>query len=146
VLYQVLGIARVDFDELPVVEDAMIELVVHEMAHGYVNPLLARHHAELAPHGERLFAQVAGPMTQQAYPSWQIMLNEQVVRAVTALYLRDRRGTAAGDAAIGREMTRSFLWTRPLVDLMTSYQATRDRHPDLAALMPRIIQLFAAQP
>jgi hypothetical protein len=144
-LYQILGIARVDFDELPVVDDATIELLVHETAHGYVNPLFAKHRAELEPHGTRLLARVAEPMRKQAYPTWDIMMNEQGVRAVTALYLRERKGAAAGDAAIAREEERSFLWTRPLTDLLGTYAAQRKQYPDLEAFMPRIVELFVHQ-
>jgi len=144
-MFQILGITHVDFDDLPVVDDATLELLVHETAHGYVNPLFAKHRAELAAHGERLLARVAEPMRKQAYPTWDIMMNEQGVRAVTALYLRERRGAAAGDAAIQREEARSFLWTRPLADLLATYAAQRKQYADLEAFMPKIVELFEHQ-
>jgi hypothetical protein len=144
-LYQILGMSHVDFDELPFIDDALIELLVHETAHSYINPLFEKHRAELAPHGERLLARVAEPMRKQAYPTWDIMLNEQGVRAVTALYLRERKGAAAGDAAITREEARSFLWTRPLADLLGTYAAQREQYADLEAFMPKIVELFLHQ-
>lgn len=142
-LYQILGITHLDFDELPVVDAPTIELLVHEMAHGYINPLFSKHAAALAPHGERLFAKVAEPMRKQAYPTWQIMLNEQAVRAVTVLYLRERKGAAAADAALAREVARAFLWTRPLADLLATYAANRQQYSDLDAFMPKLVALFA---
>jgi hypothetical protein len=144
-LYQILGMSHVDFDELPFIDDALVELLVHETAHSYINPLFEKHRAALAPHGERLLARVAEPMRKQAYPTWDIMMNEQGVRAVTALYLRERRGAAAGDAAIAREEARSFLWTRPLADLLATYAAQRQQYPDLDAFMPKIVELFVHQ-
>src|SRR5439155_25095357 len=101
-IFQIIGVTRPDFDELPSVDDSMMELVVHEMAHSYVNPLLDAHKPELQPDGSRLFAKVAEPMTKESYGAWEIFLNESVVRAITALYFRDRRGAAGGDAAIAR--------------------------------------------
>jgi hypothetical protein len=145
-LYSILGITHVDFDELPVVDDDTIELLVHETAHGYVNPVFARHHQELAQAGQRLFAEVAEPMRRQAYATWEIMLNEQAVRAVTSLYLRERRNQAAGDAAIAREEARGFKWTRPLVELYASYEKQRQQYADFEALMPKIVGMFASQP
>jgi hypothetical protein len=65
---------------------------------------------------------------------------------VTALYLRDRKGATAGDAAIDRERARSFVWTRPLTDLLASYAGARDRYPDLDTLVPQTVELLAAQP
>jgi hypothetical protein len=144
-LFQILGMSHVDFDELPFIDDALIELLVHETAHSYINPLFARHHAELAPHGQRLFATVAEPMRKQAYPTWEIMLNEQGVRAVTTLYLRERKSAAAADAAIAREVARSFLWTKPLAELLATYAVQRQQYPDLEAFMPKIVELFMHQ-
>lgn len=144
-MFQILGISHVDFDELPFIDEPLIELLVHETAHSYINPLFAKHHAELAPHGRRLLARVAEPMRKQAYPTWEIMMNEQGVRAVTALYLRERKGAASADAAIAREEARSFLWTRPLADLLGTYAAQRQQYPDLEAFMPRIVELFVHQ-
>lgn len=145
-LYQIIGVVRVDFDELPTLDPLTLELVVHEMAHAYVNPYFAKHRAELEPHGTRLFAQVAEAMRKQAYPTWEIVMNEQGVRAVTALYLRERRGAAAGDAAIEGELRRSFLWTKPLVDALAAYGASRKQYADLEAYWPTLLAVFAAAP
>jgi hypothetical protein len=144
-MFQILGMSHVDFDELPFVDDALVELLVHETAHSYINPLFAKHEGELAPQGQRLLARVAEPMRKQAYPTWEIMMNEQGVRAVTVLYLRERRGAAAGEAAIAREEARSFLWTRPLADLLGTYASQRKQYPDLEAFMPKIVELFVHQ-
>jgi len=141
-MFQILGIPNVDLDELPCIDAELLELLVHETAHSYINPLFTKYRAELEPHGVRLLAKVAEPMRQQAYPTWDIMLNEQAVRAVTALYLRERKGAAAADAAIQREEARSFLWTRPLADLLATYAAQREQSPDLDALMPNNVELF----
>ncbi len=142
--YQVLGVDRVDFDELPVIDNATIELLVHEMAHSYVNPLFEAHHAALQPHGERLFAEVEDVMRKQAYPSWQIMLNEQGVRALTTLYLRDRKGDVVADAALQREVARGFRWTKPLADALHAYRASRsaERSIDSEALVKQVLAVL----
>lgn len=145
-LYQLIGVVRVDFDELPTFDALTLELTIHEMAHSYINPLFEQHRAALQPHGERLFAQVADAMKKQAYPRWDIFLNEQGVRAVTALYLRERKGVTVADAAIAREDGRGFRWTRPLVELYAEYRGARQQYSDLAAFMPRIVAMFAAAP
>jgi hypothetical protein len=138
-LYQVMGLARLDADELPIVDADMLELVVHEMAHAYVNPLFASHRAALEPAGRRLFAKVEPQMRQQAYATWEIFLNESAVRAVTALYARERKGRPAGEAAIRREVDRGFLWTASLVDELARYAADRVAYRDLAAFLPQLI-------
>jgi len=137
-LYQIIGVARPDFDELPAVDDATIELLVHEMAHSYVNPVLAAHHAELEAGGSHAFAKVGDAMKKQAYTTWEIFLNESVVRAVVVLYTRERRGAAAADAAIAREEANAFMWTRSIADLLAT------KRGDVAAAVPQIAQLLAA--
>ena len=145
-MYQVMGLAKVDFDELPVVDGQMIELLVHEMTHSYINPLFAKHRGELEAQGQRLFARVEQAMRAQAYPSWEIVMNESAVRAVTALYERERHGADAGAAAVKREVARSFVWTEPLVQLLSSYEADRVRYPTLDAFVPQLVTGLAALP
>jgi Domain of unknown function (DUF4932) len=145
-LFQIIGVVRVDFDELPTFDAVTLELVVHEMAHSYINPLFAKHRATLEPHGTRLFGAVADAMRKQAYPTWDIVLNEQGVRAVTVQYLRERKGAAAADAAVNREVARSFVWTKPLAELLGEYARSRQQYADLDAFMPRIAALFATLP
>lgn len=142
-LYQIIGITRVDFDELPTFDPLTLELVVHEMAHSYINPVFAKHHGELAAHGQRLFAQVEAPMRKQAYPNWQTMLDEQGVRAVTVLYLRQRKGPEVAKRAADGEVGRGFLWTPALADLLAEYGSSRAKYADLEAFMPRVVQFFA---
>jgi hypothetical protein len=146
-IYQVMGIWKVDFDGVPVVDDQVIELVVHEMAHSYVNPVLAAHRDALAPDGKRLYARVADAMTKQAYGQWHVMIEELVVRSVTSLYLRDRKGADAADRAIQREVERSFLWVPQLAELIrTRYVAERKRLASFDAFVPELIAWLATQP
>ncbi|HEY5922504.1 MAG TPA: DUF4932 domain-containing protein [Kofleriaceae bacterium] len=145
-IYQVMGVWKVDFDELPIVDDQIIELVVHEMAHSYINPLFNAHRAALEPHGQRLFAQVGDAMTKQAYGLWHTMLDELAVRTITALYLRDRRSVDAGERAIKSEVERSFLWTPQLAELIrTRYVANRAKFPSFETFMPELIAWLATQ-
>lgn len=145
-LFQIIGVVRVDFDELPTFDPLTLELIVHEMAHSYVNPLFEKHRAELEPHGRRLLEQVGDAMRKQAYPTWEIVMNEQGVRAVTVLYLRERKGAAAGDAAAERELARSFLWTKPIVAALAEYRAARQQFADLDAFWPKLLAVIASAP
>lgn len=144
-LYQIIGVVRVDFDELPTFDPLTLELVVHEMAHSYINPLFDKHAAALEPHGTRLFAQVAETMRKQAYPTWNIMLNEQGVRAVTSLYMRERKSAREGELAVAQQESLGFKWTKGLVDKLAEYRAQRQQFSDLDAFMPTIVAFFAAQ-
>lgn len=146
-LYQVLGIHAAD--GLPGSDALSIALLVHEMAHSYVNPVTAAHRAALEPGGAALFAGVAEMMKKQAYDRWSIFVDESIVRAVVVMFVTERAGAAAGEAEIATQERRGFRWTRPLVEQLTRYQRERATYPDLAAFMPEIakaLTALAAQP
>lgn len=126
---------------LPVVDADLAYLLVHEMAHSYVNPILAEHEAELGPPAQKLFAQVAEEMTAQAYPTWQIFLAESVVRAATYVYLEDNKGPEVAAKALALELKNGFRWTLELAALIRGHQKERiDFVPRLTALLARLGQ------
>lgn len=136
-MYQLIG---VNTDRgLPVVDEDLVYLLVHEMAHSYVNPHLAARADVLGPPAQKLFARVEPEMTKQAYGSWPIFLNESVVRATTLVYFADKRGEAAAAALLDRERGLGFRWTAELAGLVRAYRADRvDYIPRLAALLEEL--------
>ena len=136
-MYQVLGGGDPD--------DLEVELIVHEMAHSYINPIFAAHRAELEAPGQALFARVADVMRKQAYTTWDVMMNEAGVRAVTVLYLRERHGAERAAAAIREQERLGFTWTGELVEQLARYQADRARYRDFGAFVPELAAWFAAR-
>jgi hypothetical protein len=67
-----------------------LEVIVHELAHCYLPPLLAPHLAELVALIEPSYAVVADQLARRSYTTAQIALEETVVRALALLYLHDR--------------------------------------------------------
>ncbi|HUJ56902.1 MAG TPA: DUF4932 domain-containing protein [Kofleriaceae bacterium] len=144
-MYQVIGLYDPDAQALPVMNEQLIEVLVHEMAHSFVNPVLGRHRDTLVPAADPLFAVVAPAMQRQAYADTATMVNESAVRAVTVLYVRDRKGKDAADLAVADEIGRSFVWTPALTDLLASYRDQRARYKDFDAFVPELVTFFAAQ-
>jgi len=121
--------------------DDTIALLVHELAHSYVNPVFARHHGALAATGAALYPLVAARMRAESYVDWQTMLNESGVRALTVLYVRDRRGDVAAADAARRELRTGFPWINELVEVFRKH--ARDRAgAGLDAAMPQVIAFF----
>ena len=131
-LYQILGVDTPT--GLPVVNDDLVFLLVHETGHSYVNPVLAEHEAALSAPAQKLFAKVEPQMRQQAYPTWQIFLAEQVVRAATYLYFTDKKGSAAAATLLDQERARGFLWTAELAGLL------RERGKDYPRHLPALLE------
>nr|MBA3819523.1 DUF4932 domain-containing protein [Deltaproteobacteria bacterium] len=141
-LYQILGVTGTD--GLPVIDAETVTLLVHEMAHSYINPIFERHRAAFERSGAALYGLVADRMRAQAYANWMTMINESGVRAVTVLYLRDRKGAEAGAAAARSELRQGFVWISELTEVLRTYQRDRARYADLDAYVPQIVAFFDA--
>lgn len=141
-LYQVMGVDAPS--GIPVADDDLVALLVHELAHSYVNPVLAKHRAALEAAGTKLYARVDEAMQAQAYGDWTIMLNEAIVRAVTVRYLRERKGAAAGRRARRAELRRGFVWTAQLEALLARLPDPKAPSGGLDAFMPQVIAILDA--
>ncbi|HEY8145062.1 MAG TPA: DUF4932 domain-containing protein [Kofleriaceae bacterium] len=113
-IYSIVSLEDVDANGLPRPGEFTAELIVHEMAHSYVNPLVDRHASALEPAMTRIFALVAADMRKQAYGVWRIMAYESLVRAVTIRYVRQRHGDARADRLAREDEGRAFHWTAEL--------------------------------
>ena len=128
-------------DFYQVLSQPTLPVLVHEMAHSYINPAFARHHAALEAAGTALYPLFAPAMRSQNYVDWQTMFNESGVRALTVLFLRQHAGDIAGAAAARDELRASFVWINELVEVFRKYQ----RAPgDFDAYMPRVVAFFDA--
>lgn len=133
--YQVIG---VDSRTGKIVaDDGLVYLLVHEMAHSYINPVFAKHRAALETSGSKLFGLVAKAMRAQAYVDPMTMMNESAVRAVTVNYMRDKRSELAGAAVIRTELRNSFYWIKDLAELFRTLSAN-----NLDGDMPKVVAFF----
>lgn len=130
VMYQILG------------DEASLGLLVHEMAHSYINPLFAGHAAALEPAGKVLYPMFEQRMRAQSYVTWQTMLNEACVRALTVLFLRERKGEAAGAAAARAELRAGFPYIDELVEVLRRFRRDRARYPRFESYLPEVIGFF----
>ena len=79
-------------------------------------------------------------MKQQAYSSWEIVVNESLVRAAVIIYMQDNGfDTQLIDKCVSLEIQRNgFLWIRELVDALRYYSSHRDQYPTLNDFYPEI--------
>jgi hypothetical protein len=104
-----------------------LELVVHEMAHAYVNPIFDARAEALAAVSAPAFASEEAQMRAQNYIDAPTMVNELVVRAVTIVYVRDHVDDDRAAALILEEEDRGFRWIAPLVARL---DGLREQYPD----------------
>jgi hypothetical protein len=141
-LYCVLGVWLKDGRGLPRFDKSVLPTVVHEFCHSYVNPLVNSHARELEKAGERIFPTVAEAMKRQAYPGWQTMMYESLVRACVVRYRLATEGETAAERQIVYENTNMFLWIRGLSSLLGEYETQRNTYPNLNSFFPKIVEFF----
>lgn len=121
-----------------------LELVVHETAHAYVNPIFDARIDELAAVTAPAFASVEPQMRAQHYVDALTMVNELVVRAVTILYVRDHVDDDRAAALTLEEEGRGFRWIAPLVTeldgLRTQYRGRPIPDDELVEAVRRVLE------
>ena len=144
--FSILGHGRTDSAGFPAYDESLVETLVHEITHGYANPLAAAHREEFERSAPRIYAAVADAMQLQAYDRWTSMVNESLVHATVARYLLAHKETERVQAFLRDERAGSWLWVEELSDLFGRYEADRRTHPTLASFMPRVIGYFDSLP
>ena len=109
----------------------MEHLVLHEGAHGFVNPAIETCREQL-DRSSALFDPIADTMRSQAYPGWFVVVCEHVVRAVVARLSADR------EKVLSAEEERGFRYIRAVAAMLAEYEENRDTFPDFWAFAPRI--------
>ncbi len=81
-LYSIIGVWKTDEQGLPVFDPWVLGTIVHEFCHSYVNPLTSKYKTEIDKYA-KLFEPISGQMRRHAYPTWEICVNEHIVRALS---------------------------------------------------------------
>ena len=147
-VYMVVSLENVDEAGLPRPTHLTIMLVVHEMAHSYINPVVEQHLAVLEPGASKLYEVVQPAMENQAYRGWKLMVEESIVRAFTILYLHTKVSEEAARETIRAEERRSFLWMAELVDQLVpiAAQVGRTQQPaDVGEVVVKLAPFFEQQ-
>jgi hypothetical protein len=140
-VYQIVALEKLDAESLPVPTAETIDLVVHERAHAYVNPVVQSRASELSAAADPVFASAKAVMERQSYRTPTVMVQESIVRALRVLYVRDRRGAQGEKDAIRDEESRGFVWTAALAERLASLKGKG--RLDLARHVPELAAFFA---
>lgn len=114
-------------------------LSLHEWGHSFVNPALEKYSSEIKSLSN-LFSSVLQEMEKQAYPDMPTIMNEQVLRAVTALAFEDLYGKAGLEKAVAREERASFYLTTDVIQILREYQADRVKYKVFDDFVPVLLQ------
>ncbi len=142
-IYAIPGVWDVDAGGQPTFSAGWVDILVHEFAHSYCNPLIDQFLPQLKTPGPLMFASVRSALAPQAYSDWPTMLRESLVRASVVRYILEHQGEDAARREIQAQRELSFLWTGELADLLGVYEKDRKTYPTLESFMPRVVAFFA---
>ncbi len=118
-------------------------LTNHEWGHSFVNPAVDEHLALLKVYRlQAFFDPVAGYMEKQAYPKPSIFFKEQILRAVSVLWIEETFGEEVADQQIAHEENRGFYLTRFTVEQLKAYRADRETYPTFSEYLPELLKAY----
>ncbi|NIP42652.1 MAG: DUF4932 domain-containing protein [candidate division Zixibacteria bacterium] len=116
-------------------------LAWHEFGHSFVNPLTSKYEEQVEKYS-KLIGPIENQMASRAYPSWPVIVNEHVVRAVTTRLAFIYDGDKEGRRALNSERGNGFIYIYKLVDKLEEYENNRDKWPSLDDFYPELLSVF----
>lgn len=123
-------------------EKGLRNLVWHEFAHSFVNPLTQRHWEKLEGASGLLEPIVEG--LPQWYRQWKPALDEHLVRAVTVRLTAIHQGPEAAEATLAQQVEWGFVYVPELVKALERFDGERDRYPTFEAFFPELVHAVEA--
>lgn len=142
-VYAVFGVWQTDDNNNPMFPtDNLVPLFVHEINHSY-DKGLGDNIERLRKPGEIIFPLIEERMRRNAYGSWDIVLEEAMVRAGVINYMEnDPLNFFNIDSQIASEKGSGFFWIEKLANEFREYAANRDIYPSIKEFMPKVIRLY----
>jgi hypothetical protein len=146
-VFAIMGTWRVDDTGMPVYDEKEYQpILIHEFSHSFVNVLLEKNEALFEDNGKKIYQAMEYEMSrQQAYGSWQIMLNEALVRASVINYFMDHGvSELETNKMMIQEFNRGFVWIQELVGELKKFKAQRDQFSTLESYLPVLSKAYAS--
>lgn len=120
------------------VEKYFLTLPIHEFSHGYVNPLTDKY--KLVTEGTTLFDDIKENMAKQAYPTDIEIINEHIVRAITArsiLFFHQDQEWYQREIDNQRQM--GFIYIENILEKLEEYENNRELYKTFENFYPEIV-------
>jgi len=143
--YAVMGTWTVDEEGIPFYTHSYyLSTLIHEFNHSFINHLNEKCYGILEAQGKKIFPSVDSLMSNQAYPSPLLMMNEALVRAAVVRYIA-KHNTDKGKAEreIRAQLSNGFIWIDELAAKLEYYENNRDKFPTLESYMPVIADFYS---
>ena len=140
--YALLAVSQTENGAMSLDRDCLLEVLLHEFGHSFVNPAVERR-ADLLAESSGRYEPIREKMMARAYTSWQSCVCEHLVRAAVVRLIETIRGPEAAEELIGDEQRQHFGYVRPLVAKLREYEASRDATGiSYADYVPELLKVF----
>ena len=117
----------------------ILETIIHEFSHGYVNSITDKYN--ILNKNTNLFDNIRDEMIKQAYPYDSHIINEHIVRAISARYIY----LVYGDKELYKQCIENnkksgFIYIDNIIDSLINYENNRDKYKTLVEFYPEIIE------
>ena len=121
---------------------SIIDLILHEFSHGFVNPVIDQNQKELS-NNKNLYEPIAKSMQAQAYWDWQVTVNEHIVRAIVTRITEQIYGKEFNEKSFYKLMiARRFIYADAIIEKLKFYENNRDSYKSFKEYIPKLIKIF----
>lgn len=117
--------------------ERLAELVNHEFSHSFIADIFKRYDKEIKEHHELLIP-IKDDMAKQGYKTWESVLNEHVVRAVTTTisYTKSKK---LGDDNLKYQKDNNFIYIDLVLESFERYKGERGKYPTFDSYFPVLL-------
>lgn len=119
-------------------KERLAELINHEFSHSFIKQTFAENDRKIKEY-EYLLAPIAEDMRKQGYSTWDICLNEHIVRAVTT-YISFQKSEHLGNQNLNFQKDRKYIYIEYILEHFERYQANRKQYPTFDSYFPEILK------
>lgn len=138
----------VNEEDVPMYNKRYLPTLIHEFNHSFINHYLDENKypeyvKQLEAAANTLYMNSLMSMSQQAYGSWQTMINESLVRAAVICYMLDNKFEKEDIRNVLLEQVqRNFRWMPELVTLLRKYEKKQSKYGNFENFYPNVISFF----
>ncbi len=116
----------------------VLPIVIHEFCHHFCNRLNSQNWPLMSKSAEKVFQVKAEQLTQSAYGSSMMMMNETFVRAAVIRYMVSHYPQISEESLIKVEEKNGFILTQTLCNALKQYEQQRSTYATMSDFMPTI--------
>jgi tetratricopeptide (TPR) repeat protein len=133
--YAIIGPAGVK-DTLPYFDSTKTFTLWHEFSHHFVDPMTEKFEDELRPKFQSLSDK------RQDYPAWENIVNEYIIRGITARLAFHYEGNEFALRVLKSERGEGFIHIDSVYNKLKEYESDRETYDKLIKFYPRIIEVL----